>query len=315
MSKMKSTKIFKMLIVAGLMILPVFLGACGAASDSAEAPLGLRSEALDDLVDPETSEFTGPSGGSVDNAPEDEDSVDGVAETSTGGVTPGRNGYNNQARDADRSAHVFDPAIAAELTAAEAKGLIYMREEEKLARDVYLALYEQWGTPVFQNIAGSEQTHMDSVLMLLDQYELTDPVAGKGAGEFTEPLFQSLYEQLVAQGSLSQTEALKVGATIEELDIVDLEERLAQTNNETIVQVYSNLSAGSENHLRAFVSNLERQTGEVYQPSYLDQDAYQVIMAGAPVRGGGNGGNGGGNGGGSNGGNGNGRRNGQGGNA
>jgi hypothetical protein len=149
---------------------------------------------------------------------------------------------------------------------------------------------------------------------------LADPAAGKGVGEFSDPFFQSLYEQLVAQGSLSQADALKVGATIEELDIVDLEERLAQTGNETIVQVYTNLLAGSENHLRAFVSNLERQTGEVYQPAYLDQDAYQAIMNGASGRGNGNGGSGGGNGGGGNGGNGNGgngngRRNGQGGNA
>ena len=122
---------------------------------------------------------------------------------------------------------------------------------------------------------------------------------------------RTLYEQLVAQGSQSQSDALAVGASIEELDIVDLEERLAQTGNEYIIQVYSNLLAGSENHLRAFVSNLERQTGESYQPVYLDQDAYQAIIDGAPGRGGGNGGNGG-YGGGNGGNGGNGRRNGQG---
>ena len=193
-----------------------------------------------------------------------------------------------------------------------------MREEEKLARDVYLALYDIWGVPIFQNIAGSEQAHMDSVLMLLDQYGLSDPAAGKEAGEFTNALFQSLYEQLVEQGSLSQADALTVGATIEELDIVDLEERLAQTDNEYIIQVYGNLLAGSDNHLRAFVSNLERQTGELYQPVYLTQDAYQAIMNGAAERGGSSGGYGGGSDGGGNrgsrgnGSNGSGRRNGQG---
>jgi hypothetical protein len=164
--------------------------------------------------------------------------------------------------------------------------------------------------PVFQNIAGSEQAHMDSVLMLLDQYGLADPAAGKDLGEFSNPLFQSLYEQLVEQGSLTLGDALKVGATIEELDIVDLEERLAQTGNEYIIQVYTNLLAGSENHLRAFVSNLERQTGEVFQPAYLDQEAYQAIVGGTTGQGGGNGRFGGGNGGGGNAGNGNGRRNG-----
>jgi hypothetical protein len=158
--------------------------------------------------------------------------------------------------------------------------------------------------------------------MLLDQYGLADPAAGKDAGEFSNPFFQSLYEQLVGQGSLTLSEALKVGATIEELDIADLEQRLAQTSNEYIIRVYTNLLAGSENHLRAFVSNLERQTGEVFQPAYLDQDAYQAIIGSAAGQGGGNGRYGGGNGrggnagngnaGNGNAGNGNGRRNGQG---
>ena len=310
MLKMKSTKISSLLILVGLMILPVFLAACETDSDSAAAPFGLRPAATDDLVAAsidDASEVTEPTPGDIADTP-----VGVVAETQSDVVTAGRNGNNDQSRIADRSDHIFDPETAAALSTDEMEGLIYMREEEKLARDVYLALYEQWGVPIFQNIAGSEQAHMDSVLMLLDQYGLADPAAGKDAGEFTDPFFQSLYEQLVAQGSLSQADALKVGATIEELDIVDLEERLAQTDNEYIIQVYTNLLAGSENHLRAFVSNLERQTGEVYQPVYLDQDAYQAIINGDSGRGSGNGQYGGGNGGGGNVGNGNGRRNGQG---
>jgi hypothetical protein len=314
MLKIKNTKITTLLIIAGLMILPLVLAACETASDSTAAPIGLRTAATDDLVEvgiDDASEVAAPTSNDLADSP-----VEGAIETETNVVAAGRNGNSDQARIADRSEHDFDPATAVELSAAEAEGLIYMREEEKLARDVYLTLYDQWGVPIFQNIAGSEQAHMDSILMLLDQYGLADPAADNGAGEFDNPLFQSLYEQLVAQGSLSQADALKVGATIEDLDIVDLEERLAQTDNEYIIQVYSNLLAGSENHLRAFVSNLERQTGEEYQPVYLDQDAYQAIISGAAERGGGYGGNGGsGNGKGGNGGSGNGRQNGQGGNA
>jgi hypothetical protein len=247
--------------------------------------------------------------------------VETVIETQSDVVTAGSNGNYDQARIADKSDHIFDPATAAKLTAAEIEGLIHMREEEKLARDVYLALYDQWGQSIFQNIAGSEQAHMDSILMLLDQYGLEDPAAGKDPGEFTNPLFQSLYDQLVEQGRLSQADALIVGATIEDLDIVDLVELLDQTDNEYIIQVYSNLLAGSENHLRAFVSNLERQTGETYQPVYLDQVAYEAIINSASAQGSGNGGFGGGNGGGGKGGNGgggnggNGRQNDQAGNA
>jgi hypothetical protein len=315
MLQMKSTKITSLLILVGLMILPVFLAACETNPDPAAVPFGLRTSATDDLVGDgidDASEVTGSTTGDLVDAPVEEDT-----ETATGVVAPRVNNYGGQSRIADRSEHIFDPNTAAALSTVEMEGLTYMREEEKLARDVYLALYDQWGVPVFQNIAGSEQAHMDSVLMLLDQYGLADPAAGKDAGEFTNPHFQSLYEQLVGQGSLTLSEALKVGATIEELDIVDLEQRLAQTGNEYIIRVYTNLLAGSENHLRAFVSNLQRQTGEVFQPAYLDQDAYQAIIGGAAGQGGGNGRYGGGNGrggnaGNGNAGNGNGRRNGQG---
>ena len=65
---------------------------------------------------------------------------------------------------ADEAVAQMDTVISDE----EATGLIFMREEEKLARDVYLTLYDVWETAVFDNIASSEQTHMDAVLMLID---------------------------------------------------------------------------------------------------------------------------------------------------
>lgn len=49
-----------------------------------------------------------------------------------------------------------------------------MREEEKLARDVYLTFGEKWGLTLFTNIAKSEQTHTDAVKTLLDRYEIKD---------------------------------------------------------------------------------------------------------------------------------------------
>lgn len=312
MLKMKRSRTSGLLMVVGLVILSVVIAACGADSAVTEAPVGLRSTAIDDLVQDDSAgadEAVEPAAAETADA-----ALEQVPEADIGSASAELNGIGRQARVADRSAHVFDPQATTEPGPAEIEGLLYMREEEKLARDVYLALYAQWGQPIFQNIANSEQTHMDSVLMLLEQYGLTDPAAGLDVGQFNDPLFQSLYEQLVDQGSLSQAEALKVGATIEELDIVDLEERLAQTENAYIIQVYTNLLAGSENHLRAFVSNLERQTGELYLPAHLDQDDYQAIISGASERGVGNGGYRGGNGSGGNG-NGNGRRNGQNGNA
>jgi len=173
-----------------------------------------------------------------------------------------------------------------ELSAEEIEGILYMREEEKLARDVYLTLYEQWGLPIFQNIANSEQTHMDAIGTLIDRYSLNDPVAGNDVGAFTDPVLQSLYDDLVAMGNQSLAEALRVGAAIEEIDILDLEKYVAQTDVKNIQRVYESLTRGSRNHLRSFVTALEQQAGETYEPQYLDQSAYDDIVS-APMESGG----------------------------
>lgn len=175
---------------------------------------------------------------------------------------------------------------AGELSAEEAAALLFMREEEKLAHDVYVTLYEVWGTPIFQNIASSELTHTDAVKSLIDRYGLEDPAEGNAVGTFTDPTLQALYDQLVASGQESLASALRVGAAIEEIDILDLEERIAQTDNEDIVLVYGNLMKGSRNHLRSFVSTLERQAGEVYEPQYLTQASYDDIISADMERGG-----------------------------
>jgi hypothetical protein len=151
------------------------------------------------------------------------------------------------------------------LSADEAAGLLYMREEEKFAGDVYLAMYEKWGQQIFKNIAASEDTHAAAIAELISAYGLEDPSANLAAGEFTNRDLQVLYDQLVAQGSQSLDEALKVGVRIEELDISDLQARIAQSDDVVIRTVYQNLLAGSNNHLRAFSTTLALTSGEAYQ--------------------------------------------------
>ncbi|NPA05973.1 MAG: DUF2202 domain-containing protein [Chloroflexi bacterium] len=172
------------------------------------------------------------------------------------------------------------------LTTEEREGLLYMREEEKLARDVYLTLYEIWGHQTFANIAKSEEQHMAAVLGLLQTYGLEDPAAGKGVGEFTNPELQALYDELIERGRQSLAEALKVGGAIEEIDIIDLKERIAQTDKADIITVYENLMEGSKNHLRAFSRALQQATGETYTPQYLSQEEYDTIMAEGDTQGG-----------------------------
>ena len=144
------------------------------------------------------------------------------------------------------------------LTDDENYWLTYMREEEKVARDVYLYLNEKWNIRIFKNIAASEQVHMDAIKALLDTYTLPDPATGLGKGEFTHPDLQELYDDLIRQGSISKLEALKVGVIIEETDIDDLNEGIATTRHNDIKTVYSNLLQGSLNHLDAFESTLAK---------------------------------------------------------
>lgn len=175
------------------------------------------------------------------------------------------------------------------LNEQETADLLYMREEEKLAHDVYMYLYDLWGLPVFNNIASSESTHTASVLALLNRYGIADPAAGLTEGQFQNAELQALYDTLIQQGGLSLADALKVGAAIEEIDIFDLQDTIANTAQADIRLVYENLLAGSANHLRAFVNTLQMQTGATYQAQYLSTEAYEAILAGGGTTGVGNG--------------------------
>lgn len=166
------------------------------------------------------------------------------------------------------------------LSNQEINDLLYMREEEKLAHDVYVFLYDLWGLPVFNNIAASETTHTTSVQTLLARYGIADPADGQAQGQFTNTDLQALYDELITQGSLSLGDALKAGAAIEEIDILDLQKTIANTTQTDIASVYENLLAGSNNHLRGFTGSLQQQTGETYQPQFLSADEYQAILSG-----------------------------------
>jgi hypothetical protein len=140
-----------------------------------------------------------------------------------------------------------------ELTQAEIDYITLMREEEKLARDVYQALAETWDCPIFANIAVSEQRHMDAVGLLITKYGLDDPIVDDTRGAFVTPEFAELYVSLTATGSASLLDALGVGLQIEELDIADLESALDEVIEAGDVEwVFENLLRGSYNHLRAF---------------------------------------------------------------
>jgi hypothetical protein len=177
------------------------------------------------------------------------------------------------------------------LSDTERSGLLYMREEEKLARDVYTTLYDTWGLQIFSNIAQSEQTHTEAVRSVIVKYGISDPVTDDTIGVFTNNDLQKLYTDLSTRGKISVEEALTVGALIEDLDIADLQKEIAQTDNDDIKLVYENLMRGSRNHLRSFISQLTSR-GVTYSPKYITQTEFDTIIASEQETGFGGGGGG-----------------------
>ena len=170
---------------------------------------------------------------------------------------------------------IIDPSDS--ITANEIEMLNFMREEEKLARDVYMDMYDLYPIPIFRNIAKSEQHHMKQVLCLLEYYNLPDP-ASPDTGVFNNPELQALYDALIIQGSASLIGALQVGATIEDKDIFDLEQDIENTTNPAIINTFSKLSCASGNHIRSFSAWLTNK-GETYEPQFLSQEEYNEIIS------------------------------------
>jgi hypothetical protein len=162
------------------------------------------------------------------------------------------------------------------LTDTELVVLQKMKDEEKLARDVYSALNVKWGSNIFSRISHAENNHLTAIVYLLKYYNESDTLISD-AGVFANAEVLSLYNTLVTNGSVSLEEAYKTGALIEEMDINDLRIALTGTTNANINMVFENLERGSRNHLRAFNRQLT-SIGATYTPVYLTQDEYTIIV-------------------------------------
>jgi len=174
-------------------------------------------------------------------------------------------------------------AETAALTKLELASLLKMKEEEKLARDVYSILYQKWGSQIFSNISTAESNHLNAIILLLTNYGAVETSIGE-AGIFADSEVQKLYDELVAKAILSIGEAYKTGALIEEMDIKDLTESLSSTSNENVIMVFDNLLKGSSNHLRAFNRQLTT-LGVVYSPVFINQADYDLIVNAAMEKG------------------------------
>lgn len=183
----------------------------------------------------------------------------------------------------NRSTNIAAKTTASVLSQTEINSLRYMREEEKLAHDVYIHLYNRWKTPVFLNIANAEKIHTQAVANLLNQYQVTDSIPNE-AGKFNHPELQKLYNQLIQQSEKSLMEAFKVGMLIEDLDIADLQKAQQTVTQNDIKMIYQFLEKGSRNHLRGFYRNL-RQIGGDYQPQYITRTYFNRVVSSGIERG------------------------------
>lgn len=197
--------------------------------------------------------------------------------------------------------------FAETLDVGEETHLVFMREEEKLARDVYMKLQEMYpGEAIFVNIGtGSEQEHTDTIRNKLAQYGIADPNPDTNnlpdsIGVFTGTdygwYFEEKYEILVNWGAQSLVDGWYVGAFIEELDMVDIigcpkiivetdngigagECGMDYTDKVDLKTMYGHLVSGSEDHLRAYVKNIENVIGEGnYEAQVLSQEQVDAIL-------------------------------------
>ena len=172
---------------------------------------------------------------------------------------------------------LFLAATLQSLTPAESKSLTYLREEEKLALDVYTELGKTYNMRIFTNIAKAEQRHTDSIKSLLVEFKLPDPAATTKPGEFKDKELQNLYTSLVTKGKKSLNDALNVGATIEDKDIFDLTKSIKETKNEKLLTTMTQLLNGSKNHMRAFYGQLKNRNIE-YKPQYITKQELESIL-------------------------------------
>jgi len=169
---------------------------------------------------------------------------------------------------------------AVKLTVAEMANLRFIREEEKLARDIYNVLGEMWGLKIFIKIAENEQRHTDAVRLVIEKYGVSDPAKATPPAVFVDKRLQELYLVLLSEGKASSLEALKVGALTEEKDISDINRAVGQTNRPDLLELYAYLKDGSSVHLRGFMAQI-RAAGGDYSPQFISQEEFDVAMRGS----------------------------------
>ena len=158
-----------------------------------------------------------------------------------------------------------DPAAL--LSDEQKYALAYMWNEEKLAKDIYLALNDLYPHQTLYNIATrSEVEHEAAVEALVQKYDINitnlkdyeihyspEELRALGPGKYAVPQVQALYDTLYVKGSQSLEDALEVGCMVEVTDVEDLDRYIEIADGkEDLVTTFEFLRSGSYNHYWAF---------------------------------------------------------------
>ena len=131
--------------------------------------------------------------------------------------------------------------------------LTYAILDEYLAKVTYEKIIEVYGDiRPFNRIVLAEETHIDLLIPLFDTYGIEVPL-------------NTALENVVVPDSISS--ALATGVEAEKANIALYESFLSQTNlPDDVREVFENLKAASENHLKAF--SRDRMAGVGYDMAY-----------------------------------------------
>jgi hypothetical protein len=163
--------------------------------------------------------------------------------------------------------------------------VVWVREQAKVARDTYQTFYDDWGKLAFANIAESEQRHMDAMTTMVELYvwedfqDVFELAFNDERGVFGDERSTALFNELIDRGGTSLFEAYRAAAYLEEVAIDELRGAAVPGIDEPqqLVDTYTNLLAGTYNHLRAFVAHIEA-LGFDYQAQVLTQAEVDEIV-------------------------------------
>ncbi len=177
----------------------------------------------------------------------------------------------------DESNSVFNET----LSPREIDDMNYLIENEKLLRDYFNVMYNKYNLSLFQNVAKSEQSHLNFLAVKFLRYDLKNPTEEKPAGEYVNPELQQTYDIMIAKGETNIYAALLAGSSKVKEDVEDIPLMIDQfEGNADIVLIFSNILIESQKNREVLEQELKVQ----YQQRQLKFQQMIVICENSQIQ-------------------------------